>query len=78
MGVPLVHVITYRQYLSTLQYRKWEIVMSHYGMRLEMAQNELHYEVVMVGIFASDCHLCIDFSMGGNAEASYIGPSSWL
>ncbi len=52
--------------------------MIHYGKRLEMDQNELYYEVVMVGIFAKDCHLCIDFSGGGNPEASYIVQSSWL
>ncbi len=52
--------------------------MIHYGKLLEMEQNELYYEVVMVGIFANDCHLCIDFSGGGDAEESCIVQSSWL
>lgn len=52
--------------------------MIHYGKRLEMEQNELHYEVGMVGIFANDCHLCIDFLGGGDGEASCIVRSSWL
>jgi len=52
--------------------------MIHYGKLLEMEQNELYYEVVMVGIVANDCHLCNDFSGGGDAEESCIVQSSWL